>query len=154
MVLAMNGLSTSVEDVRIFQRDRLARRGGKTRLSLLFPLPSKSLDHWKYHEWSGATQLKDRSRYKRHFETTRVAQLAKSVGKLSPKTVAFFGSSYLPYWERIAGVEFKVTPEGVLTAANRGTKFIVCKHPATKGISNAYFLSAAVALQGAAKGLK
>ncbi len=149
IVLAMDGLSTAVENVRIFQRDSLARRGGKTRLSPLFPLPSMSLDHWKYSEWSGATELKDRASYKQHVEAARVTQLAESVGKFRPRTVVFFGSSYLSYWERIAGVEFTATPEGLLVATSNGTRFIVCKHPATQGMTNAYFLSAAAALQGA-----
>lgn len=146
MVLTIAGERTDAESVRAYQRDRLARQGGTTRLSPLFPLPAQSLDHWHYSQWSAVSHLSDRKAYRAALESNRVAHLAAAVGQASPPTVVFFGTSYLPYWSRIAGTELRPMPGGTHLGANGSTRFIVCKHPATKGISNEYFISAGHAL--------
>jgi hypothetical protein len=146
MLLAMDGESTDTESVRIYQRDRLARRGGTTRLTPLFPLPAQSLNHWHYANWSTASHLRNRSAYRAAFESSRVAHLGGAVTQHAPRTVAFFGLTYLPYWSQVAGTELHAAAEGVYVGRRRSTKFIVCKHPATRGIRNDYFVSAAQTL--------
>lgn len=149
VLLAMTGESTDAESVRAYQRDRLARSGGTTRLSPLFPLPAQSLDHWHYSQWSTTSHFADRQAYRGAFESARVAHLTAAITRYSPRTVAFLGASYLTYWSKIARTEFCSTAEGTFLGQNGSTKFIVCKHPATKGIPNEYFASAGRALRAA-----
>jgi hypothetical protein len=149
MVLAFDGLSTSTETVRAYQRDRLGRQGGSTKLSPLFPLPSKSLDHWNYGAWSNDAVLADRTSYRRRFESLRIEHIAKSISDMRPKTVTFFGASYKDYWTRIAATNFSFDATGISIARKNGTKFVICKHPATQGITTAYFLEAAKTLKDA-----
>ena len=149
ILLAMAGQSTDVESVRRYQRDRLARTGSATRLSPLFPLPAQSLDHWHYPRWSEGSHFANRQAYRAEFEAARVAHLASAINQHAPSTVAFFGTSYLAYWSRIAGVDFHATEEGTLIGASRKSRFVICRHPATKGIANEYFVSAGRALGAA-----
>lgn len=149
MVLAMMGETTDAESVRAYQRGHLARSGGTTRLSPLFPLPAQSLDHWYYSQWSTTSHFANRQAYRGAFESARIAHLAAAIIKHSPRTVAFFGISYLSYWSQIARTELHVTAEDTFLGESGSTKFIVCKHPATKGIPNEYFVSAARALGAA-----
>jgi hypothetical protein len=149
MVLAIDGKATDLESVRAYQRDWLARAGGETRLSPLFPLPSKSIDHWNYEAWSGAQQFANRRSYKEHFESLRIEHLRKAILGSAPLTVSFFGASYFEYWARIAKSDFRVSSDGLQFGRMGSTKFVVCNHPATQGITNEYFISAAQVLGAA-----
>lgn len=147
IVLAIERRNTSTEDVRAYQRDYLARRGGSTRLSPLFPLPSRSLDHWNYASWSDDSALADRATYKSTLETSRLELLAHSVQRLKPKVVAFFGVSYTSYWTQVAKAKFSAAEQGIQIGTNGVTKFAICSHPAAKGVPNAYFLTVASVLK-------
>ena len=86
MVLTIEGRVADLEAIRAYQRDRLAREGGETRLSRLFPLPSKSIDHWNYELWSGARTFSDRESYKERFESLRIDHLRKAILENAPRT--------------------------------------------------------------------
>jgi len=54
--------------------------------------------------------------------------------------LVFLGLSYLEYWQAVAGQSVRFVDQGDYWAGQAdGTNYIVAKHPATKGISNAYF---------------
>lgn len=139
VALAFDGLPADTESVRAYQRDRLGRIGGSTRLSPLLPLPSKSLDHWLYAAWTQDHAFLTRSRYRDEFLSLRVAHLSQALALLRPRTVTFLGLSYLQHWQQVAGR----TPlhASALGHAGRseGTSFMVCAHPAVKGVTNEYF---------------
>jgi hypothetical protein len=143
MVLSLEGKATDLETVRAYQRDSLARTGGQTRLSPLFPLPSISIDNWDYESWSGAVHFSNRSNYKKYFESMRIECLRKALLERVPRTVVFFGTSYLDYWSRIVQSEINSSPEGLQFGLVGNTKFVICRHPATQGITNEYFIAAA-----------
>lgn len=138
IVLAFEGCPTDVEAVRSYQRDRLGRSGGATRLSPLLPLPAQSISDWRYGEWSQVDALASRARYKETYSALRVAKLAEEVRALKPKTVTFFGTSYLSDWTQISTVP--LVPVGSVWAAmDAQTTFIACRHPTARAISNAEF---------------
>ena len=149
MLLAMEGHDTDRESVRMYQRDQLARRGGAIRLSPLFPLPSKSIAEWNYSAWSTSTRLSDRAAYKQNLELERVEHLRHQISQHAPRTVTFFGASYMKYWESIANINLQLSAEGFRIGRMGRTKLIVCNHPATQGIQNEYFIVAAHALRAA-----
>jgi hypothetical protein len=61
------------------------------------------------------------------------------IGEHRPATVVFYGFSYRPYWQAIAGVDFRLESDGVYTGRNDSTLFIMTKHPAATGVTNEYF---------------
>ena len=140
IVLAYSGEATDVEAVRTYQRMKLGRAGGETRLSPLFPLPAKSLDDWRYPAWSGNAGLSDRKAYRKLYESNRVARLAESVRVAAPTTVTFLGTSYLNYWNQIAGMDLQAIGDVAFAGITEKTRFIACKHPAVKGITSEYFV--------------
>ncbi|MBY0437040.1 MAG: hypothetical protein K2W80_02525 [Burkholderiales bacterium] len=139
--LAWGGLSTDVESVRRYQRDHLGRTNGSTRLSPLLPLPSKSLDHWHYPAWTADHAFLTRSRYRDEFLAVRVAHLAQALSVNQPRTVTFLGLSCLPQWQRIAGNTPLVPSELGHVGKSGQTTFVVCTHPAVKGVKNEYFVA-------------
>lgn len=147
VVLAHSGEKADVESVRAYQRDRLARAGGETRLSPLFPLPAKSLDDWQYGKWSGSERLSSRANYRAALESRRVTHLASAIAELGPPRVVFFGLSYLNYWSQIAGIPLQPVGNIAHIGATEQTRFVACRHPATKGISNEYFSRIGAALK-------
>ncbi len=143
MLLILSGVQPTTELVREFQRTSLGRRGSLSRLSPLFPLPSKSIAHWNYGEWAAGIEFSSRRSYRKHLERLRIRHLSEQISEHAPSTVVFYGQSYSQYWHAISGAIFTNQPAGFATARNTRTKFVVAKHPAVKGITNEYFESIA-----------
>ena len=62
------------------------------------------------------------------------------IEEYKPKVVVFMGQGYSDYWHTIAGQKSSFTDKGGFLAANsEDTKYIITKHPAAFGITNAYF---------------
>ena len=139
MLLILKGQLPSAALAQDFQRDHLARFGGNSRLSPLFPLPSKSLDDWKYASWADTDTFGDRNSYRRKFEQLRVSHLASSIARVRPRTVVFYGQSYRDYWHQIAPVKFTPNSDGFAVGSTDGTRFVICRHPAAQGNTNDYF---------------
>lgn len=153
IVLAYEGAATDLETVRTYQRDRLGRTDGVTRLSPLLPLPAKSLAHWNYGEWTEDDSLATRARYHDAFSALRIAHLAAALRNIRPRTVTFFGASYMHYWVRIATAPMVPIQDVAHAAVEGHTTFIACKHPATRGLSNEYFVKVGRAHRAAHGGL-
>lgn len=149
MVLIAEGKVPTTEGVRLFQRDRLARSGGNTRLSPLFPLPAQSLDHWNYSTWANDATFASRSQYKVELERARIEHLSEAIRKHEPSFVAFFGTSYLESWSRIAGIHMTPIDDALHYGRTSATKFIVCRHPTFHGVPHSHFEGAAHVLRDA-----
>lgn len=139
VALACDGDPSDTESVRRYQRDHLGRIGGATRLSPLLPLPSKSLDHWHYAAWTEDHAFATRSRYRDEFLSLRISHLSQAVASRRPRTVTFLGLSYLQHWQRVAGSTFLRASALGLVGKSESTSFVVCTHPAVKGVTNDYF---------------
>lgn len=140
IVLASKGLPSAKPDVKVYQRDFIGRKTGETCLVELLPLPSRSLNHWDYNLWSGLPLLKDRKTYRDYCVPWRAEHIRTRIEEYKPKVVVFMGQGYLKYWNTIAGQKSSFTDKGGFWAANsEGTKFIITKHPAAFGVTNAYF---------------
>jgi hypothetical protein len=139
ILLSSEGQPPTTEQVREYQRTSLGRLAGNTYLTELFPLPSPSLGHWLYAQHSGLPYLAKRGIYRQHCLTFRSAHLRMRIGEHRPATVVFYGFSYRPYWQAIAGVDFRLESDGVYTGRNDSTLFIMTKHPAATGVTNEYF---------------
>lgn len=139
MLLILDGQLPSPALAQDFQRDSLAQFGGNSRLSPLFPLPSKSLDDWKYAAWTDAPTFDNRFSYRKNFEQMRVSHLASGISRARPRTVVFYGQSYRDYWHQISSIKFKPHSDGFEIGNTVETCFIICRHPAAQGVTNAYF---------------
>jgi len=140
IVLASKGLPSYTEDVRVYQRDVIGRKTSETCLLELLPLPSPSLNDWNYRLWSELPFLKDRKTYQDYCVPWRAEHIRSRIKENRPKCVVFMGQGYSAYWQSIAGQNSSFTEKGgYCTACSGDTTYVITKHPAAQGVTNAYF---------------
>ncbi len=144
IVLSAQTAATEVDTVRKYQLEKLGRLDGETCLLELMPLPSYSTKSWIYSEYSALVELKSRETYFSSYAERRADGIKKKIEKHRPSAVVFYSvnPSYMEWWEKIAGTSFRdnnVGDNSYYSADRDGTKFLIVKHPATKGISNNYY---------------
>ncbi|OYE05267.1 hypothetical protein [Nostoc sp. 'Peltigera membranacea cyanobiont' 232] len=144
IVLSAKGTENiHIKDVREYQTNELGRKDKETCLLELLPLPSQSLKHWIYGEYSKLTFLSNRDTYENYCLEKRINHISQRIKEHQPKTVVFYGKGYEYSWrritEKITDVEFSPTSEGFLICQNSQTVFVIAKHPVTRGITSEYF---------------
>jgi len=141
VVLSAEGKAPTTEDMRLYQRDCLARAGSHECLLELLPLPSPGLNRWLFYpEHSRLPYLRDRETYTQHVAPLRIAHLQQRIAEHRPRAVVFYGSGYRDWWSQIAGMEFQpASITKVWVARNEATQFVVMQHPTAHGLGNAYF---------------
>lgn len=148
MMLSSKGLPSTTDDVRAYQRDHIGRKTSETCLLELLPFPSPSLNNWNYNLWSSLPFLKDRSTYRDYCVPWRIEHIRSRIKEYKPKVVVFMGQVYSNYWQMIAGRDLNFIEKGGFWAASsEGTTYIITKHPAAHGVTNAYFESISYFLQ-------
>lgn len=144
IVLSAKGTGNiDIEDVRQYQINELARKYKETCLLELLPLPSPSLKHWVYGEYSKLTFLSNRDIYENYCLEKRINHISQRIKEHQPKTVVFYGIGFESYWrritEKITDIEFSPTSEGFLICQNSQTVFVIAKHPVARGVTSEYF---------------
>jgi hypothetical protein len=140
IVLASKEHASTTDAVKVYQRDRIGRKGDETCLLELLPFPSPHSSTWHYASWSDIWFLQDRALYQKYCLPQRMCHLHERVHEYQPKLITFCGTSYIPYWKLIAGKDVLFDDQGGFWVGNsRGTIFVIVKHPAARGITNAYF---------------
>lgn len=130
----------TTENVRAYQSEALGRRGSNTCLLELLPLPSPSVAQWSYAKYTALPFLSSRENYVRHYLPGRIAYLKQRIEEYQPKAVIFYGVGYQESWRQIARVPMQQAgQDGPFFGNNGRTVFTITKHPAAKGITNAYF---------------
>lgn len=142
--LASQGINPTQEMVRTYQSEQFARVNSETCMLELLPLPSRSISHWIYADYSSLEVLQNRPTYLKEIAPIRTRYLKNKVASFKPRWVVFFGanSKYQQHWNDIAGVNFKHLTRGsysYLIADSQDTRFAISLHPAAKGIKNDYF---------------
>ena len=138
-LLSSRGQIPSVEQVREYQRTSLGRAGSETCLLELLPLPSPSTNHWLYADRHPLPYLVDRARYQQALLSPRIGHLRKRILECHPRVVLFYGTSYRDHWRAISGIEFCEEAPGIHIAHADPTLFVMTKHPAARGVSQAHF---------------
>lgn len=136
LLFGARGLPFDTELVRSFQARDLGRNNGDTCILELLPLPSPNVRTWLYAPWN-VPYLRDRDSYRLHLIPQRVERIRARVSTCRPRAVVFLGTSYLKHWQTIAGMPLKVQEQVAL--AEGDTLFIAVRHPAARGVTNAYF---------------
>ncbi len=140
IMLASKGLPSTTDDVRAYQRDQIGRKTGDTCLLELLPLPSPNVNNWNYNLWSGLHFLRDRKTYREYCVSWRAEHIRSRIKDHKPKVVVFMGQVYSDYWHTIAGRNLIFTDKGGFWAgSSEDTIYIITKHPASRGVTNAYF---------------
>ncbi len=140
IVLSSKGLPSFTPDVRAYQRDMLGRRTKETCLLELLPLPPPSTKVWNYTLWSGLSFLKDRNTYCDYCLPWRTEHIRSRIEEHKPKVVVFMGQSNSQFWQAIAGQNLSfVDKGGYWAASSEHTIYVITKHPAAQGVTNAYF---------------
>lgn len=142
--LSSQGINPTQEMVRTYQSEQFARVNSETCILELFPLPSRSISHWIYANYSSLETLQNRQTYTDKIAPIRVRYLKNKITSFKPRQVVFFGVDfkYQLYWNEIADVTFKRLTGGsysYLIADSKDTRFVISLHPAAKGIKNDYF---------------
>jgi hypothetical protein len=136
LLLGARGLPFDTEQVRSFQARHLGRNNGDTCILELLPLPSPNVRTWLYAPWN-VPYLRDRDSYRLHLIPQSVERIRARVSTCRPKAVVFLGMSYLKHWQKIAGTPLEV--QGDVAVAGGDTLYIAVRHPAARGVTNAYF---------------
>ena len=140
IVLAAKGKPSKAADVKIYQRDIIGRKDSQTCLLELLPLPSPSTSDWFYNRWTDIDFLRTRESYRNYCLPWRITNIQSRIQQYQPKLVIFCGKSYSEYWHKIAGRHLIFQDQGDFQAAkSEGILYLIIKHPATIGITNAYF---------------
>lgn len=142
--LSSQGKNPTPEMVRTYQSEQFARVNSETCILELLPLPSRSVKHWIYANYSSLQILQNKQTYMEEVAPIRVPYIRDKISLFKPKQVVFFGldSRYQSHWNKIAGVTFKHLKRGsylYLIADSKDTRFAISSHPATRGIKNDYF---------------
>ena len=151
IVLGLEGAEASVAEVKAYQANNLGRQQGNTCLLELLPLPSPSTGHWLYADLSSLSFLVDRSTYRKHVVEQRTEHIRGLITSHRPRAVIFYGVSYVPWWQQIAGVEFRkgsLDGQAIYTAGDAATSFVIMAHPASYGVRNRYFKEIGELLSG------
>lgn len=142
VVLAAHGKEASAGAVREYQSERFGRAGDESLVAELFPLPSRSVGEWIYRDVCNLACLKDRQAYLMEFRPKRAALLRHLIDQHAPRVVVMLGWSYRDAWEELIEVSLveRDEPQPGLLFGRRGkTAFVVCHHPTSFGVTNAYF---------------
>ena len=141
VLLGIEGRKPTTAEVKEYQKNQLARTNGKSCLIELLPLPSPKTNVWLYYpKYSKLPFLKRRGDYIEHVKPQRIAHLKRRIEEHKPEVVVFYSMGYQEDWHEIAGVEFQSTEsDGVKVGKSKETLFVITKHPATTGVTNAYF---------------
>jgi hypothetical protein len=138
--LAEDSSPISTSAIREFQRSVWGTWYGGTCLLELMPLPSRNLKHWPYGQMSAIPYLQSRETYLNTVVSHRIETMQQRILQYRPDSVVFYGMQYREWWERIAGVPLAPMPDhAMMWGENEDTNFLVLKHPAAVGATNAYY---------------
>ena len=141
VILGMTSQKNDTEIVRYYQRDLWGRASSENCVLDLFPLPSPRMTHWIYGAKSRLENLKNRDTYRESYSSKRIIHIKNRVKEFSPKVVIMFGLSYINYWKALAGEDFSEIHQ-ISQLKFEKTRFVILKHPASRGINNEYFYNA------------
>jgi hypothetical protein len=141
-LLKAKGQEATLDQVRGYQGQQLAREGGETCLLELLPLPSPSAGIWLYSDYSQLPQLLERQVYRESYAAQRADHIRHRVLKYKPRAVVFYSLDawYQQCWRAIAeGANFSTHKNGFQSGANGSTLFVIAKHPTAPRVTNEYF---------------
>lgn len=140
--LAGEGKSPTTEMVRDCQRSSWLRTSGNSCGLELLPLPSPSTKVWHYKERSKLPGLSDRAAYATDWMPRRAAHIAQRVADYQPRTVVFYGMTYLDSWQAISEARLERTSDPQIRfAERRGTTYLAIPHPTYTGLTSEFFHS-------------
>jgi hypothetical protein len=151
----------TIEEVKIFQSEKLGRSNSNNCIAEVFPLPSPNSIDFHYKDWTNIEFLKSRFEYKKHLKKDRIEILKNLISINRPKFVIFYSSNpeYIEYWSQISGIEFdKVENEEINKSKNgkrltakfklhEQTCFVITHHPTYNGVNNEYLEKIAIRIR-------
>jgi hypothetical protein len=144
---------TDVATLKIIQSRELGRSHGGSNLVELMPLPATSVNHWPYTSLvADHPMLIDRDTYRRTYAPRREALIRELVQSGHAQAVVFYGQRP-GSWSAIAGTplqEIAVSDRRSYASASRGIYFIAVPHPASHGLTSAFWSAVGSHLRGVA----
>lgn len=148
LYLAAAGQPCDAGSVKRYVAEELARPDSDTCLLELLPLPSRATGEWLYGSHSDLPELRDRATYRSALLSGRVPALRSLIEHHKPKYVVFLGRTDAAHWRDIAGIDLPMRPEAPVASPVTGGRMTVSCHPASRGVTNAYFKDLGRALAG------
>lgn len=137
VLLSMQGLPSSTEDVRQYQMDHFGLADGDTCLMELLPLPNPGLQDWIYNDLSDDPRFESRQALADLAMTDRLERLVKLVEMHRPTCIVGFCYSFRhklePYLDNVSTVKAQAgSRPGRAKIGNIGeTVVAITYHPAT-----------------------
>ena len=145
LLLRATGKPHDDEDLLSYQVDKLGRSAGVTCLLELMPLPSQSVEHWHYGAWSDLPSLRSRETYLKALMGPRAAKLKELIVAYHPRIAVFYGKAYEDLWTAVCPPDARFQRFHIadnqswkIAHLDRST-YVLCSHPAARGLSNNYF---------------
>jgi len=149
---ARGNLAVNTKDVKEFQKNELGKLGGRNAVLDLSQLSSPSASHWDMSEFE-FSWLSTREDYEANVLAARCQKFHELIAHYHPRLVIFYGSGHLPYWERIAKSQFRLSSVPRLyCAVGEKSLFALVPHPLAvrnpgRGSNNRYFADVGAALR-------
>lgn len=131
----------STDKIRNYQELKFGRLSSDTCSLNLMPLPCKSTNErdWFYDKYN-LDYLESRKTYFEKILPLRIKLYRNILSKYNPEVVVFYSLSYLDYWKKIIGKDFKKINNRLYYAKVNKTNFYVIPHPSAFGIKNDFWL--------------
>jgi hypothetical protein len=149
LVLSAEKQALTLDAVKRYQSEQLARTNSDTCLLELIPLPlpstseeSRSDANWFYGKFSQLPQLRSYTTYYQRYALSRAKHLQQRIAEYKPSIVVFYGFGYLEWWQTIAVHSLRNMQSGegrYFINEDYETSYVVVSHPAAKGVTNEYF---------------
>lgn len=120
LLLTYKGMSTTLDDIRAYQRDRWGRKNDETCVIELSGIPASNM-----------RVLRDRVT----FLSRRIERVRREALAHGPRFIVMYGTGQREDWKRIAGGDFNADRFHWM----EGTVEAVSPHPVSRGIGNEYW---------------
>ena len=126
IMLRMNGVEPTRENIRNYQAEQLGRSNGDTLVCELMPLPKASVDAWGYEKL--LPQFLSRRDYYKKIKPIRIQLLRKLTAESQPRRIIAYGKSFWPeYIEIFKDFQFHKTGQ-FLKANHHHTQILLTDH--------------------------
>jgi hypothetical protein len=136
IMLRLEGLEPTKENIRNYQAEKLGRYGGNTLLAELMPIPKPKIERWDYEEL--IPQFASRKEYYETIKPWRVKYLRGLIEEHRPKIVICYGKTFWGYFQELFEGQ-KFSEDGRFrTAETEKTQVILTDHFSARSMNGRF----------------
>lgn len=126
IMLCLENIEPSRENIRQYQAEKLGRFGGNTLLTELMPIPKPKISNWGYEEL--IPQYSSRKEYYQIVKPRRTQFLRSLIAENQPKIIIAYGKGFWTEYKELLDSFNFVQEDQFETASNGSTLAILTDH--------------------------